>query len=122
MSLRAKLLLVALSILTLPWAGWQFVRQMETLLRQGQEQALSATAEAVVRALAVQPDALPDATPSWFVPQLPTPPQLDGDNSDWPLPAQYLRRFSDPSAGPELAGPEFISEARRVGKGCVSTC
>ena len=35
MSLRTKLLLVALSILALPWAGWQFVRQMETLLRQG---------------------------------------------------------------------------------------
>ena len=42
MSLRTKLLLVALSILALPWAGWQFVRQMETLLRQGQEQALLA--------------------------------------------------------------------------------
>lgn len=110
MSLRAKLLLVALSILTLPWAGWQFVRQMETLLRQGQEQALSATAEAVVRALAVQPGALPDAAPSWFVPQLPTPPQLDGDNADWPLPTQNLRRFSDPSATTELA--LAIGEAR----------
>lgn len=115
MSLRAKLLLVALSILTLPWAGWQFVRQMETLLRQGQEQALIATAEAVVRALAVQPGALPAPGPSWYVPQLVSPPQLDGDNADWPLPAQRLRRFSDPSANTELAGTELalaLGEAR----------
>ncbi|PKM07053.1 MAG: histidine kinase [Gammaproteobacteria bacterium HGW-Gammaproteobacteria-4] len=103
MSLRAKLLLVALSILTLPWAGWQFVRQMETLLRQGQEQALVATAEAVVRALAAQPAVLPAAGPAWFVPQLESPPQLDGDNADWPLPAQNLRRFTDPAIDTELA-------------------
>jgi len=103
MSLRAKLLLVALSILTLPWAGWQFVRQMETLLRQGQEQAAIATAEAVVRALAVQPGVLPEAAPSWFVPQLPVPPQLDGDNADWPQPAQDLRRFTESASGTELA-------------------
>ena len=30
MSLRAKLLLVALSILALPWAGWQFVQRMDS--------------------------------------------------------------------------------------------
>ena len=60
MSLRAKLLLVALSILALPWAGWQFVRQMETLLRQGQEQALLASADALARGVAheVQADAI----------------------------------------------------------------
>lgn len=94
MSLRAKLLLVALSILTLPWAGWQFVRQMETLLRQGQEQALSATAEAVVRALAVQPGAWPADDRGLFVPVLEQAPVLDGDAADW-LPAGLPpRRFA----------------------------
>ena len=56
MTLRGKLLLVALSILVLPWAGWQFVRQMEFLLRQGQEQALLASAEALARSIAVRFD------------------------------------------------------------------
>ena len=51
MSLRLKLLLVALSTLTLPWAGWQFVRQTEALLRQGQEQTLLASASTLARAL-----------------------------------------------------------------------
>ena len=42
MTLRAKLLLLSLSVLALPWAGWKFVQQLEVLLRQGQEQALLA--------------------------------------------------------------------------------
>jgi len=52
MSLRFKLLLVALSTLALPWAGWQFVRQTEALLRQGQEQALLASAGTLAKAFA----------------------------------------------------------------------
>ena len=83
MSLRAKLLLVALSILALPWAGWQFVRQMETLLRQGQEQALLASAEALARGVAVRPGGLPAAGDSWFVHPLDFAPRLDGEDSDW---------------------------------------
>ncbi len=51
MSLRLKLLLVALSTLALPWAGWQFVRQTETLLREGQEQALLASAGVLAKVL-----------------------------------------------------------------------
>lgn len=51
MSLRLKLLIVALSTLVLPWMGWQLVRQTESLLRQGQEQALQASAEAIVKAI-----------------------------------------------------------------------
>jgi hypothetical protein len=39
-SLRLKLLLVALSTLALPWAGWRRAAT-ESLLRQGQEQACS---------------------------------------------------------------------------------
>lgn len=83
MSLRGKLLLVALSILALPWAGWQFVRQMEFLLRQGQEQALLASAEALARGIAVQPASLPAAGPGWFVHRLAFAPRLDGEAGDW---------------------------------------
>jgi two-component system, OmpR family, sensor histidine kinase ChvG len=91
MSLRAKLLLVALSVLVLPWAGWQLLRQMEGLLRQGQEQAMLATAEALARAVASQADALPAAGPSLFVQVLPRRPQLDGDVGDWAMAER--RRF-----------------------------
>ena len=83
MQLRTKLLLVALSILALPWAGWQFVQRMETLLRQGQEQALLASAEALARGIAVRPGGLPPAGESWYVHRLEFAPRLDGLADDW---------------------------------------
>jgi len=44
-------LLVSLLLLSLPWAGCQFIREMEGALRHGQEQSLSATATAVAAVL-----------------------------------------------------------------------
>ncbi|MDY0022061.1 ATP-binding protein [Arenimonas caeni] len=83
MRIRTKLALAALSILALPWAGWQFVQRMETLLRQGQEQALLASAEALARGIAVRPGGLPPAGESWHVHRLEFAPRLDGQVDDW---------------------------------------
>ena len=58
MSLRRQLLVASLFLLTLPWAGCQFIREMEGALRQGQEQALQATAIAVAAALRDKPELL----------------------------------------------------------------
>ena len=57
-SLRAKLALVALVLLVLPWAGYRFVREMERFLLAAQEQALAATARAVATALHDRPQLL----------------------------------------------------------------
>jgi two-component system, OmpR family, sensor histidine kinase ChvG len=83
MSLRQKLLLVALCTLALPVAGWLYVRQMETLLRQGQEQALTATATAVARSLAVTDVPLPQPGDGWYVQQAVNPITIDGYGDDW---------------------------------------
>ena len=56
--LRAKLALVALSLLVLPWAGWLYVREMERFLLAAQEEALAATARAVATALHERPKLL----------------------------------------------------------------
>ncbi|MFV0478295.1 MAG: ATP-binding protein [Parahaliea sp.] len=53
-NLRRQLTLVSLLLLTLPWAGCQFVREIESTLRQGQAQALEATAQAVAASLGEQ--------------------------------------------------------------------
>ena len=53
--LRAKLALVALVLLVLPWAGWRYVREMERFLLAAQEEALTATARAVATALHERP-------------------------------------------------------------------
>lgn len=53
--LRAKLALVTLVLLALPWAGILYVNEMERLLLHGQEQALLGTARAVATALHERP-------------------------------------------------------------------
>ncbi|MEP5764350.1 MAG: ATP-binding protein [Halieaceae bacterium] len=58
MSLRRQLLLVSLLLISLPWAGCQYVREMEAALQSGQEQALLATARAVATVLADKPGLL----------------------------------------------------------------
>lgn len=83
MSLRRKLLLVALAMLALPWAGWQFVRQMEVLLRQGQEQTLIASGKALARSLAAIKAELPPPGGALYVHALETPLQVDGYADDW---------------------------------------
>jgi hypothetical protein len=59
--LRAKLVLVALVLLVLPWAGWLYVREMERFLLAAQEEALAATARAVATALPAAGCPLPGA-------------------------------------------------------------
>jgi two-component system sensor histidine kinase ChvG len=58
LSLRVKLALVALVLLVLPWAGVQYVNEMERVLLEGQERALLATARAVATALHDRPQLL----------------------------------------------------------------
>jgi two-component system sensor histidine kinase ChvG len=83
MTLRRKLLLVALCTLALPIAGWLYVRQMETLLREGQAQALLASARAVARSLVVTGAVLPADAQGWYVQQTPSPITVDGYGDDW---------------------------------------
>jgi two-component system sensor histidine kinase ChvG len=83
MSLRRKLLLVALCTLALPMAGWLYVRQMETLLREGQAQALLASARAVARSLVVTGAVQPPSERGWYVQQATNPISVDGYGDDW---------------------------------------
>ncbi|MFT3791066.1 MAG: ATP-binding protein [Rudaea sp.] len=83
MSLRFKLLLLALSTLALPLAGWLIVRQMEELLRQGQEQTLTASAKALARSLAALKTALPPAGQAFYVHPCAGSMRIDGYADDW---------------------------------------
>ena len=47
MTLRFQLFLVSLLMLALPWAGCQYIREMESALRQGHEDTLLSTANAL---------------------------------------------------------------------------
>jgi hypothetical protein len=58
MSLRRQLLLVSLLLLALPWAGCQYVQEMESALQSGQEKALLATTRAIATVLGEKPGLL----------------------------------------------------------------
>ncbi|MCX7557177.1 ATP-binding protein [Xanthomonadaceae bacterium JHOS43] len=83
MSLRAKLLLLALSTLVLPVSGWSLVRQFEGLLREGQAQVQMASAQVLARALVRQAEAFPAAGPALLVQRANAPLLLDGYDGDW---------------------------------------
>jgi two-component system sensor histidine kinase ChvG len=55
MKLRRQLLLVSSLALALPWAGCEYIREMEHTLRQSQASALEATARAVAARLGSDP-------------------------------------------------------------------
>ena len=104
MSLRAKLLLLSLLTLILPWAGWRYAQQMETTLRQGQEAALLTTADVLSRVVANEPELLyrvrelaTDFDPAQgdlFAPLLSATPLIDGFADEWPAPARPVPGFS----------------------------
>lgn len=103
MSLRRQLILVSLLLLTLPWAGCQFVREIEDTLRQGQARALQATARAVATSFSGQPRLLyprperlrtpPDTERSLYARVAEAPIIVDGYADGWP--EHWAGRFAN---------------------------
>ena len=93
MNLRKQLLLVSLLTLILPWAGCQVLRDTESALRQGQQQFLSGTAQAIADSLSQFPDELLAGKDDLKFGQnqlyghpLATAPLIDGYLDDWTAP------------------------------------
>ncbi len=95
MSIRLQLLIVALTTLVLPWAGCQYARELETALRDSQENSLLASADTIANALSAQPQRVfrDSADPLEFaagrgdlyVYPLRSQPLLDGYRDDWSI-------------------------------------
>ena len=89
MSLRWQLLAVSLLTLVLPWVGFRYVQAMETALRAGLEQSLTASAAAVAAALEEQNATLCAASDcdarggaTIYATALSREPELDGVRDD----------------------------------------
>jgi len=102
MSLRFKLLLIALSTLALPLAGWLFVRQMEELLRHGQEQTLIASARALARSLGAIESELPPPGAALYVHAASERIAVDGFADDWAAMLPYAQNVGAPSDAQKL--------------------
>ena len=90
--LRAKVVILSLFLLCLPWLGYEYVWEMEKYLRHGQEKTLEGTTQALATALHERPK-LFDRQASFlsrveegrdlYAYPLSGPIQLDGKLADW---------------------------------------
>jgi len=93
MNLRRQLLFVSLLTLILPWAGCQFIRETESALREGQQQFIGGTAQAIADSLSLFPDELlsdDDGRYRIYAHPLSNAPLIDGYADDWTIPAGAL--------------------------------
>ena len=92
LSIRTKVLLVSVLLLTIPYVGYQFVREMENHLRDGLEQSVLGAAQALAGALHDRLDLMPVNPPESpqsryqgeiYAHPLPQEMQIDGYLDDW---------------------------------------
>ena len=119
--LRTKLLLLALTTLALPWAGCQYAREMETVLRESEQQSLLAVTTTIAgslkgkQELLFRTDSLPalsngsarDITPV----VLSGVPLIDGRADEWDTDSRNLLRVAGPG-GDSLQLMAAIHERR----------
>ena len=86
-SLRSKLMLLSVAVLIIPYMGFDYLRQMETYLRDTLEASLVDTTYAVAGALNDKPrlfqSSFEEESDSIYVHQLDNTVQLDGYTDDW---------------------------------------
>ncbi len=116
-SLRFKLLLVALTLLLIPWAGYQYLKQMENTLKQSQERLLLNRAEIVSDMLsnldfdwfALNPPDITTSRPSLYVHPIGAPPDIDGYPEEWQALNALARRFNARSNPSEAVGFDWLA-------------
>ncbi|MEH6592611.1 MAG: ATP-binding protein [Halioglobus sp.] len=107
MNLRWQLFTVSLLLLALPWAGCEFVREMEGTLRQGQEKSLQASTQSIAAVLRNRPEliypypdrltATIDERTSIYANSATQPVIVDGYDDGWEdiLPIRFTSNLDD---------------------------
>ena len=117
-SIRLKLLLVSLTLFIIPWLGARYIQEMETYLRQQQEDALLTRTQMVAAVLQGRPDLFTTQTSAplptlgvqhIFIRPLHSPIHLDGYLDDWSPYSDRMQQFDSSNAikGSETASLKF---------------
>lgn len=113
MSLRTRLVLISLLVLSLPLAGWQLVRSMERSLRDSYQQALIDTARATASRLAVEAEQQWPATRGFYVHLARHDLVIDGRPGEWD---QWLDYAQDQDGAAAERSPVTVVAAERRGR------
>ena len=114
-SIRTKLLLVASTLLIIPWIGTQYIQEMESYLREQQEEVLLTRTQMVASVMQSRPDLFNTRTVAplptqriyhVFIRPMRTRIQLDGYIDDW---APYEERMQLFDANNAIKGSESSS-------------
>lgn len=104
MKLRNQLIILSLLTLTLPWAGCEYIREMENTLREGQAQSLLNTTRAIAQITAFENEVFLEqhrsklnnlAIHNIYAFALNNEISIDGYVDDWGRLAEELRYFSN---------------------------
>ena len=103
MTLRKQLIIVSLCLLALPWAGCQYVKEMESVLRQNQQQLLQSAVKPIthiVKNTLIEQlttiTAETDLTPkTLYSPYRNSPIAIDGYDDEWKRYSHHALAFSD---------------------------
>ncbi|EIJ41188.1 proteobacterial dedicated sortase system histidine kinase [Beggiatoa alba B18LD] len=104
LSIRSKVLLLSLSLLSVPYVGYEYVREMEIYLRENLETSLKDSAKAIASVLNDKPDLFNrtlldtvQADPFIKLPEysLRNSIQLDGNIDDWREVIDYIKEYDD---------------------------
>jgi two-component system, OmpR family, sensor histidine kinase ChvG len=102
MSLRLKLLLLGLATLVLPWAGCNYAREMESALRQGEQNSLQAVSQTIAASLQGRTDLLYRTAPA---PDESSPEEPSSGSEDSTAEAQAGAAKSPPPDATPDRGP-----------------
>ena len=83
MGLRKQLFLVSLTILLLPWAGCQYIQEMEQVLRGNQADAMAEKSQLLSKMLTPHLPNLSTPNPPFYTALRYQPVQVDGYDNDW---------------------------------------
>nr|WP_086937343.1 proteobacterial dedicated sortase system histidine kinase [Thaumasiovibrio occultus] len=99
-TLRLKAVLICSFLILIPWLGYRYLWEMERVLRQGQENNLLGTAQAIAMSLHEQPALFASSnfqlqSRDLYAYPLPSAPVVDGQFNDWPAlsPQHYGEHF-----------------------------
>ncbi|MGD8999244.1 MAG: proteobacterial dedicated sortase system histidine kinase [Granulosicoccaceae bacterium] len=101
--LRSKLLLITLILLAIPWAGYEYVREMERFLRTGMENNQLDQARAIATVLHERDELFApradlsrqlQSGPTLYARKLEQPVQLDGYTDEWQALLEHSREYA----------------------------